>query len=161
MAVTIGMPPVVSVFEGEDVELQCKARYANGTLILPLGGGLHVIAMKCTFVVNMVENMSAVIITKSSGVASFKNKTVKFNPDNGNLTILNIGLSDEAVFQCTVLGVFGSQSNVTHLKVKKGKCYLGKCNLLKEPSNKLITLFYNYNMMLNKNPLIQQVWLIL
>ena len=28
----IEMPPVVSVFEGEDVELECKARFANGTL---------------------------------------------------------------------------------------------------------------------------------
>ena len=116
----IDMPPVVSVFEGEDVELECKVRYANGTLIPPCDW-LHGFILKWTLV-NRVENMSGDEIARCGRVASFKNKTVEFNQDNGNLTILNIGLSDGAVVLCTVLGIFGSHSTMTHLKVKKGKC---------------------------------------
>ena len=111
------MPPVVSVFEGDDVELECKARYANGTLIQPCYDSVLL-----WFVV--LENAEGVYTAGCGRVVSFKNKTVEFNPDNGNLNILDIGLADDAVVKCKVLGLFGSYSNMTHLKVKKGKCYL-------------------------------------
>ena len=109
------MPPVVSVFEGDDVELECKARYANGTLIQPC----------CDSVLQwfvVLENTEVVFVAGCGRVVSFKYKTVEFNQDNGNLTILDIGLADDAVVKCTVLGLFASYSNMTHLKVKKGKC---------------------------------------
>ncbi|XP_033641220.1 uncharacterized protein LOC117301382 [Asterias rubens] len=110
--ITIDMPLVVSVFEGDDVELECKARYANGTLIQPC----------CDSVLQwfvVLENTEVVFVAGCGRVVSFKYKTVEFNQDNGNLTILDIGLADDAVVKCTVLGLFASYSNMTHLKVKK------------------------------------------
>ena len=101
----IDMPPVVSVFEGEDVALECKARYANGTLI-PFCDGLHGFILKWTLVYR-VENMPGDEIARCGRVASFKNKTVEFNQDNGNLITLNIGLADEAVVRCEVVGEIG------------------------------------------------------
>ncbi|XP_071806919.1 uncharacterized protein [Asterias amurensis] len=118
--ITIDMPPVVSVFEGEDVELECKARYADGTLIQPC----HGVSLKWTFLTG-AENMHGDEIAQCGRVASFMNKPVEFNQDNGNLTILDIGLSDEAVVQCTVYGLVGKYSNMTHLKVKKGGVSFG------------------------------------
>ena len=106
------MPPVVLVFEGEDVELECKARYANGTLISPCDER-HGLTLRW---------ISGDEIARCGSVASFKNKTVKFNQDNGSLIIMDIGLADDAVVKCSVLGLFASYSNMTHLKVKKGKC---------------------------------------
>ena len=49
-------------------------------------------------------------IAQCGRVASFKNKTVEFNQDNGNLTILDIGLADEAVVRCEVVGEIGHYS---------------------------------------------------
>ena len=118
----IDMPPVVSVFEGEDVALECKARYANGTLI-PFCDGLHGIILKWTLV-NRVENMSDGVIAGCGGVASSKNKTVEVNPDNGNLILLNIGLADDVVVKCEVYGHNIRHKNETRVEVKKGKCYL-------------------------------------
>ena len=116
------MPPVVSVFEGEDVELECKARYADGTLI-PACDTRH--GLFRWSLVNRLGNMLGDEIARcGSGVASFKNKTVIFNQDNGNLTILDIGLADEAVFECFVYGQYISHTNTTRVDVKKGKCYL-------------------------------------
>ncbi|XP_071807007.1 uncharacterized protein [Asterias amurensis] len=108
--ITIDMPPVVTVFEGEDVELECKARYANGTLIPPCDER-HGLTLQW---------ISGDEIARCGRVVSFKNKTVEFNPDNGNLTILEIGLADEAMVRCTVNGLVGRYSNMTHLKVQKG-----------------------------------------
>ncbi|XP_071807009.1 uncharacterized protein [Asterias amurensis] len=116
--ITIDMPPVVSVFEGEDVELVCKVWYANGTLIPPCDG-LHGNILKWTLV-NKVENMPGDEIARCGRVASFKNKTVEFNQDNGNLTILNIGLADEAMVKCEVAGEeLGHYSNETKVKVMR------------------------------------------
>ena len=111
------MPLVVSVFEGDDVELECKARYANGTLIQPC----------CDSVLQwfvVLENTEVVFVAGCGRVVSFKYKTVEFNQDNGNLTILDIGLADEAVFECFVYGQYISHTNTTRVDVKKGKCYL-------------------------------------
>jgi hypothetical protein len=68
--------------------------------------------------------MEDIYITGCDVVTSFRNKTVEFNQDNGNLTILDIGLADEAVFECFVYGQYISHTNTTRVDVKKGKCYL-------------------------------------
>ncbi|XP_033641537.1 uncharacterized protein LOC117301624 isoform X2 [Asterias rubens] len=65
-----------------------------------------------------------------SGVASFKNKTVIFNQDNGNLTILDIGLADEAVFECFVYGQYISHTNTTRVDVKKANFGVQAENIL-------------------------------
>ncbi len=118
------MPPVVTVFEGEDLDLECKVRYANGTLISPCEqDGL----LQSWILVDDSENKIGDEIARCDKVAMFKNnKTVKFNEDNGNLTILNMGLLDEAVVQCVVFGLSGVNKNRTEVRVKKGKCCLFK-----------------------------------
>ncbi|XP_071806922.1 uncharacterized protein [Asterias amurensis] len=126
--ITIDMPPVVSVFEGEDVELECKTRYANGTLIPPCDG-LHGIILKWTLV-NRLENMAGNEIARCGRVASFKNKTVEFNQDNGNLRILNIGLADDAVVKCEVYGQTIRNENKTRVEVNKANFGVEAENIL-------------------------------
>ena len=70
--------------------------------------------------------MSGDEIARCGRVASFKNKTVEFNPDNCILIILNIGLADEAVVRCEVVGEIGHYYKETQVRVRKGKC----CNNL-------------------------------
>ncbi|XP_071807008.1 uncharacterized protein [Asterias amurensis] len=129
--IMIDMPPVVSVFEGEDVELECKVRYADGTLIQPCDERSGLLLRWS--LVNRLGNMLDEVIARCGRVASFKNKTVEFNQDNGNLTILNIGLADDAVVWCKVYGFFDSHSNMTHLKVKKGCVSFGNLRISMPP----------------------------
>ncbi len=126
--ITIDMPPVVTVFEDEDVKLECKARYANGTLI-PACDERHGFTLKWTLRKSS-ENMTFEEIARCGRVVVFKNKALKFNNDSGNLTLTNVDFSDKAVVRCLVIGLRFRHTNQTIVIVEKGisKKKLDICN---------------------------------